>query len=203
MSGGGRTIELKHNYRNTRQIAEAAVSLLAHDPQQSDFSEHIVPVREGEPPHVIFISNGREDEYLEAQLRDIDLTEESVVILHRERSGVSRLVQQMEEYGFNPIELSSAKAGQIDMKGLYICTMSSVKGLEFDYVFLSELNDDLLPHTRGFTDDNDELHLSTERRLLYTCMTRARKMPYLTYTETPSRYLGEIDHNTVKELQWG
>ena len=36
---GGRTIEFKKNYRNTRAISEAAQSLLSHDPDPSEFTE--------------------------------------------------------------------------------------------------------------------------------------------------------------------
>ena len=199
---GGRTVELKHNYRNTRQIAEAAISLLNHDPQKGDFSEHIVPVREGKMPQVIRIPIAREINFLVGQLNAVDLRSESLVILHPERSGVQHFLEKLKQEGFCPIELSSAKAGQINMTGLYICTMKSIKGLEFNHVVMAGLDDVLLPHRHGFADNDDELHVSTERRILYTCMTRARDTLQLTFTQKPSRFLSEIEIDLVDEIRW-
>ena len=79
--------------------------------------------------------------------------------------------------------------------------MSSVKGLEFDYVFVCGLNDSVIPYPSPLTDDNDELHISTERRLLYTCMTRAKEGLFLVSTAEPTRYLAEIDPGTVLDGQ--
>ena len=47
---GGRTIEFKKNYRNTRAISEAAQSLLSHDPDPSEFTEVELGEREGPKP---------------------------------------------------------------------------------------------------------------------------------------------------------
>ena len=83
-----------------------------------------------------------------------------------------------------------------------ICTMSSVKGLEFNNVFIVDLNDDIIPYPPGFIEENDEYHISTERRLLYTCMTRARNKLFLFSSDknNPSRYLKEIDYNILEDI---
>lgn len=195
---GGRTVELKRNYRNTRQIAEAALSLLAHDPQQGDFSEHILPERQGPKPKILKLPNGRQTAYLRETLQTVDLSQHSVVVLHRSRGGVSQLTNALKEAGFSPTNISAQDVHRIHSVGLFTCTMSSVKGLEFDHVFLCDVNDNLIPYPPGFTDDNDELHISTERRLVYTCMTRARHTLHLVSTGQPSRYLAEIDPATVE-----
>ena len=67
--------------------------------------------------------------------------------------------------------------------------MSSIKGLEFNNVFILDLNDDII-FPAGFIEADDEFHISTERRLLYTRMTRARNNLYLfKQQKNPSRYL--------------
>ena len=48
---------------------------------------------------------------------------------------------------------------------------------------------------------NDEFHISTERRLLYTCMTRARIGLYLIAgKDNPSRYIAEIDDDLLNNV---
>ena len=62
------------------------------------------------------------------------------------------------------------------------------------------LTDDNLPNKLGFSEDDDDLHLTTERRLLYTCMTRACKTLTLSYAGKISRYLEEIDKDLLRLL---
>lgn len=196
---GGRSVELKQNYRNTKQIAEAALSLLSHDPQNSDFSEHLLPHREGPVPIVKHV-NGSASQYSELIkiLSKIDLSNETVVFLHRNRRGVENILSSLKQKNFKCINIISSPSEDIKPAGIYGCTMSSIKGLEFDHVIICDLNDDILPYPGGFTDENDELHISTERRLLYTCMTRARKGLILLSTGKPCRYFQEIDHSKVE-----
>lgn len=196
---GGRSVELKRNYRNTRQIAEAALSLLAHDLQQTDFSEHIVPEKEGPLPVIVYARSAQQQhgELLNI-LSNVDLTRESVVALHRTRRGADRLATILGHHKYQSTSITARSTQNIAPVGLYTCTMSSAKGLEFDHVVICDLNDTLIPHPASFSDDNDELHISTERRLLYTCMTRARSSLLLIATGTPSRYLREIDQSKVE-----
>ena len=73
-----------------------------------------------------------------------------------------------------------------------LMTMHASKGLEFDRVFLPDLNEGILPGRRALGDDDVE----EERRLFYVAMTRARKELHLSYVEgtgegreKPSRFL--------------
>ncbi|MEO1174111.1 MAG: 3'-5' exonuclease, partial [Myxococcota bacterium] len=72
--------------------------------------------------------------------------------------------------------------------------------LEFPYVFLVGMEEDILPHKRTIEEGED---LSEERRLCYVGITRARRKLWLTHTvtrirygkpepRTPSRFLDEI-----------
>jgi superfamily I DNA/RNA helicase len=62
------------------------------------------------------------------------------------------------------------------------------------------LNDDVIPYPPGFNDTEDEFHISTERRLLYTSMTRARERLFLVSSGTPTRYLAEIDADLMERV---
>ena len=79
-------------------------------------------------------------------------------------------------------------------------TVHASKGLEFDIVFITGLEEDMFPH---FRSKNDKKALQEERRLMYVAITRARKELYLTLAEErmlqgrtfssyPSSFLTEI-----------
>jgi len=64
-------------------------------------------------------------------------------------------------------------------KGVRLMTVHASKGLEFKYVFITGLEQDLFPHSKDGSrakEDNEE-----ERRLFYVALTRARKKLFLTY----------------------
>ncbi len=80
-----------------------------------------------------------------------------------------------------------------------LLTLHAAKGLEFGVVFLTGLDDGLLPHSRSF-DDAEEM--AEERRLFYVGITRAKDRLYLLRSQTrgrgwreemlPSRFLDDI-----------
>ncbi len=70
-----------------------------------------------------------------------------------------------------------------------LMTLHSSKGLEFPYVFVTGLEDELLPHGRAVEED-PENGLQEERRLLYVGMTRAMQGLTLSYA-TQRRFFGE------------
>ena len=79
--------------------------------------------------------------------------------------------------------------------------MSSIKGLEFDVVIILDCNNGVIPYPEGMKDENREIHLSAERRLLYTAMTRAREQSYILTTGEPSPFIEEIDEEFVQKVQ--
>jgi DNA helicase-2/ATP-dependent DNA helicase PcrA len=66
-------------------------------------------------------------------------------------------------------------------KGVRLMTVHASKGLEFKYVFVTGMEQDLFPHTSdgGKTKEEKE----EERRLFYVAITRAEKKLYLSYAE--------------------
>ena len=90
----------------------------------------------------------------------------------------------------------------LDMEAdaITLLTLHSAKGLEYPVVFITGLEDGLLPHTRSL---NEPDAMAEERRLLYVGLTRAKDELYLTYTfrralfgesivAIPSRFLSDI-----------
>ena len=90
---------------------------------------------------------------------------------------------------------------------LTLMTLHNAKGLEFDVVFITGMEDGLFPLARSF---DDPMELEEERRLLYVGATRARKN--LTFTaarqrrrygsieSAPSRFLKEIPIELVEKI---
>ncbi|CDZ75141.1 DNA helicase II [Peptoniphilus sp. ING2-D1G] len=64
---------------------------------------------------------------------------------------------------------------------LSISTIHSVKGLEYDCVYVIDLTDDIIP---GTNSDKDFDEYQEQRRLFYVAMTRARENLYLMYPKT-------------------
>lgn len=91
------------------------------------------------------------------------------------------------------------------INGVKLMTVHAAKGLEFDYVFITGMEQDLFPHAPIGTEERDN---EEERRLFYVALTRARKKIYLSYTETrlvfgnrrfniPSEFLSEIPNHLL------
>ena len=99
-----------------------------------------------------------------------------------------------------------------DKPGVTLITLHSTKGLEFDHVFLTGLEEGICPHGRSL---NEEKGIEEERRLVYVGMTRARTSLTLTRAvyrrifgneqqlraSTPSRFLTEIPSELVDTVR--
>ena len=59
-------------------------------------------------------------------------------------------------------------------------TVHASKGLEFEYVFITGLEEGLFPHER-MNEELDESMAEEERRLFYVALTRAKKKVFLSY----------------------
>ena len=72
-----------------------------------------------------------------------------------------------------------------------LMTMHAAKGLEFDQVFLPNLNEGIVPNEQAVQEGT----LEEERRIFYVAMTRARSRLFLLYTKErpPSRFLTDIN----------
>lgn len=92
-----------------------------------------------------------------------------------------------------------------DQGVLTLMTLHTAKGLEFDVVFLTGLEDGVFPHLRSL---DDPVELQEERRLAYVGITRARQRLYLTRAAVrsawgapqygpPSRFLGDVPEHLI------
>ena len=84
----------------------------------------------------------------------------------------------------NSITLSSDTDAINSEDAVTVATIHAAKGLEYKCVFVSGLDEKILPITRTFGDENE---MEEERRLMYVAVTRAMERLYLTRAMT--RYL--------------
>jgi len=105
------------------------------------------------------------------------------------------------------LEAGEHQAGE-GQEALQMMTVHSAKGLEFDAVFITGLEEGLFPHEQSA---NERDGLEEERRLAYVAITRARQRLYLSHAQTrmlhgqtryniPSRFLEELPEGLMKWL---
>lgn len=68
-------------------------------------------------------------------------------------------------------------------KAITIITMHKSKGLEWDYVYIPNLNETWFPRSKNKDVDSNTKQVQNERKLFYVAITRARKRLYLSYSE--------------------
>lgn len=102
--------------------------------------------------------------------------------------------------------LSGKAKDDSDANVVRLMTIHSAKGLEFDYVFVTGMEENLFPSSMSLESRQS---IEEERRLFYVAITRARKEIYLTMATSrfqfgqfricePSRFLDEIPEKYLK-----
>lgn len=100
---------------------------------------------------------------------------------------------------------NQAQAGQ---DALQLMTVHSAKGLEFDAVFITGLEEGLFPHENS---QKEEGGVEEERRLMYVAITRAKRRLYISFSQTRmlhgqmrfnlrSRFFDEMPEDSLKWL---
>jgi len=98
---------------------------------------------------------------------------------------------------------NQAQAGQ---DAIQLMTVHSSKGLEFDCVFITGMEEGLFPHENSMSSADG---LEEERRLMYVAITRARQRLYLSHSQTrmlhgqtryniKSRFFDELPESALK-----
>lgn len=102
------------------------------------------------------------------------------------------------------------KDDEKDNNKVLLMTIHSAKGLEFNYVYIAGLEENLFPSQMALTSREE---LEEERRLFYVAVTRAKKQAVLSYaisryrygspqSNEPSRFLEEIPAECINNLSY-
>ena len=88
-----------------------------------------------------------------------------------------------------------------DADRVLLMTLHNAKGLEFPFVFMTGMEENLFPHERSSQGDNSEIE--EERRLCYVGITRAEKKLYLTHAWSRTLWGGTVYNLPSRFLEEG
>jgi DNA helicase-2/ATP-dependent DNA helicase PcrA len=147
-----------------------------------------------------FVSSSARDEE-EARDRWANVMELRAVAIAADEMGLTEFLEEISL-------VSDVDDLDEEQNRVTLLTLHAAKGLEFPVVFITGLEDGVLPHSRSMDDSES---MAEERRLFYVGLTRAMDRVYLThafrrtfYGETeiavPSRFLQDIPEALLQAL---
>ncbi|GMR19351.1 MAG: DNA helicase PcrA [Patescibacteria group bacterium] len=149
-------------------------------------------------------------DYLDDGTREGQSRIENVKELRSVATGFNALPRFLEHVALvQPTDRLPTRALNRSSDSVTFMTLHAAKGLEFPTVFITGLEEGLLPHSRSMGSPEE---VEEERRLCYVGITRAQKNLHLCFaherlffgsraTSTPSRFLTEIgDEHLVYHL---
>ena len=124
--------------------------------------------------------------------------EELIEVLERvmESASGKKSLEEWQAYikDYSEKLVEQAKKQEVKREGVIISTLHGVKGLEYDNVYILNVNEGSIPYKKAVLEEA----LEEERRLFYVGMTRAKKKLTLCYVKRqfekerePSRFLEE------------
>jgi DNA helicase-2/ATP-dependent DNA helicase PcrA len=140
----------------------------------------------------------------QARIENLEELDNAITQFVKERGEEATLVSFLEEMALvNDVDSLDQEVNSVTLMTLHIS-----KGLEYPFVFVVGLEENLFPSARSIDKDGDE-DVEEERRLAYVGMTRAREKLWLTYTlirrvwgqeqlNPPSRFIKEIPQNLIQ-----
>lgn len=140
----------------------------------------------------------------QARIENLEELDNAISQFLKERGEEATLVSFLEEMAL----VSDVDSLDQEQNSVTLMTLHISKGLEYPFVFVVGLEENLFPSARSVDRDGDE-DVEEERRLAYVGMTRAREKLWLTYTRMrrvwgqeqfnpPSRFIKEIPQSLIE-----
>ncbi|MEY2632604.1 MAG: hypothetical protein RIR00_1258 [Pseudomonadota bacterium] len=160
--------------------------------------EHVVE-------HSVLRAHYQSDKEGRDRLENLDeLINAAASFVQQDESGGEALVAFLTHAS---LEAGEHQAGEGE-EAVHLMTVHAAKGLEFDAVFISGLEQGLFPHENAASEADG---LEEERRLMYVAVTRARQRLYISHAQTrmlhgqtryclPSLFLDEIPAELLRLL---
>lgn len=176
----------KKNYRNTKEILQAAYALIINfefadideDTQQKPLAPDYA-IRRGERPSLVRCKSKKDElDYVVGEITNLrDLHGESILndicIISRSPGFREDVIQNMNERGIPCVNIKESFV--IDSIGVCVSTVESAKGLEFGTVFLANVSEQV-SNVRA-----QEATYAGDIAKLYVAMTRARDSLHISY----------------------
>jgi superfamily I DNA/RNA helicase len=189
----GRGLVLRKNYRNTKQILEAAFPLVESE-WKEDVAQVEAPVadsrpefsvREGCRPIVVRCSDeASERRFLATEIAALLKYQHyrpgDICVLARNRHYRELAYESLREAGIPVYLFRDPEAGEVspDQNAIRVSSLHGAKGHEFGSVFVVGVVEGVLPLRSSI----DTQTVSSEAAVLYVGMTRARDLLYLSYS---------------------
>lgn len=179
-----------------------------------EFLDKIAEMLETEPlSHImqsIIVDSGMEKELMEGSSEDRERLENarelvSLTVRYDGVPGKDVITQFLEETSLQSDQDNDTE----DKEGVRLMTVHASKGLEFNHVFVTGLEQDLFPHKNIGNRKRSKEEEEEERRLFYVAVTRARKHLYITHAElrtifgqkqinAPSEFLEDVPEDIAE-----
>lgn len=189
----GRGIVLRKNYRNTRQILEAAFPLVAVE-WEEDVTQAGISLAEGRPEFSVRegmrpILVRCKDEAAEARFVSSEIaallkyqhyTPRDICVVARNRHFRDLATAALRQAEVPTYQIQNSATGDVtaDRDAVSVSSLHSAKGHEFGTVFIVGVVDGVVPQRAA----QDAEALKGEAAVLYVGMTRARDLLYLCYS---------------------
>ncbi len=198
----GRSKKLKINYRTTEETRKWAVRLLEEKVIDDldggiDTQKGYKSLLHGDIPEIRTFDSFTEEvhfisDYLNELIKE-GIEIRSVCLVTRTNELLKQYETALKENGIKTYLIKRSVADDRKAEGLRLATMHRVKGLEFDVIIITSVNDGVVPlQSSLFGDSSSDLAEETdnlERALLYVAATRAKKKVLLTCYGKPSNFL--------------
>lgn len=181
----------KHNYRNSRQIADVGLAIAAM-PYFADEPDMVTPTEfAAAGPKPALVRCGSKEKEIEFVIERARAASES--------ASVAILVRRHQDEA--PFARAFGSSGRLhrDMTnwtpdpGVSYGCVHNAKGYEFNTVILAGLGDEHWPDPRAVTVEGESEAEASDGRLLYVGVTRAQSALIMTHTGPPTRLLPEND----------
>lgn len=139
------------------------------------------PVIEG------FDSFEEEVQFLQQRIHQLsqDCSLSSMCLVLRTNQLVGRYRNALQAYDLPTYQIRRSESDDQSTPGLRVTTMHRVKGLQFEHMFLSSVNQDVIPLREALKNVPDPTAhqniLTLERSLLHVAATRAKQSVTITY----------------------
>lgn len=193
---------LKENFRSTKEIIDIANACIEKNENSIPKQMYSGTGNHGHKPLVRFFPNpmAQNLEIVEdiARLIDSGVAEHEIVVLSPINQPLFLIEEALTKRDIKNVYLD----GKCDVKTnkkqwhVCLCTIHKSKGLEWDYVYMINMNDQIIPKTKT------PAFIEESRRLFYVGLTRARNELYMYFAGNNqpldvfvTRYVSELDRN--------
>ena len=173
------------NYRNPLAIISFAQDITFSPYWKKDADMIQATPLNAEGPRPVLLGFSNEERELEWMVnRAIQESQKtSVVVVCRSYEEKNRVMHRFSYHGQPVQEINRDTPGYNNNRTIYVSTFHSVKGLEFDYVFIPFLNKDVFPNSNAVEAAlTPEDAYNDELKLLYVAATRSKYGLIMSYS---------------------